>query len=404
MLHEDFSDLPDLEKWRWKLKPVDTGFGTVRSLEKVSSTFVTHADLECVDSRYLLCGLSDGGVAIYDTSLIKEGRIYSEVAAVKGGQRQSHQYQVDCVQWYPADAGLFITSSRDKKVKIWDPNHMKTVDQYRIECHILHHCMSPVATKHSLLSVSGDSGEVILCDLRSGSSVHRLQGHVGPVQITQWSPRNQHILVSGGKDQTVRMWDVRAGRACLMALDMENSLCKTTKFKKRSKNVPQAHKSCITSLCFTHDGMWLLSFGYDGHLKLWNSTTGDNMEVKYEEAYTELKKTIHMAISYCTYPDLVFIPCREEILVFDLLSGRLLNVLQGHFLSVLGVVYNPVSMDLYSFGIDHNFITWTPKKLLKSCLSNEENKETVKIARVKKNTRQRVKHEVTQDAWSSDED
>lgn len=67
--------------------------------------------------------------------------------------------QVECVQWYPADAGLFSTSSRDKKVKIWDPNRMKLVDQFDLDCHIHHHHMSPVATKHSLLAVAGDSGK-----------------------------------------------------------------------------------------------------------------------------------------------------------------------------------------------------------------------------------------------------
>lgn len=74
----------------------------------------------------------------------------------------SKNLQVECVQWYPADAGLFSTSSRDKRVKIWDPNHMKVVDQFDIDCHIHHHQMSPVATKHSLLAVAGDSGKFVI--------------------------------------------------------------------------------------------------------------------------------------------------------------------------------------------------------------------------------------------------
>lgn len=36
---------------------------------------------------------------------------------------------------------------------------MKLVDQFSIDCHVHHHQMSPVATKHSLLAVAGDSGE-----------------------------------------------------------------------------------------------------------------------------------------------------------------------------------------------------------------------------------------------------
>lgn len=58
------------------------------------TSYVTHADLECVDSQYLLCGQSDGGISIYDISTIKEGRVFNEVGSVKGGQRGSHKYQV----------------------------------------------------------------------------------------------------------------------------------------------------------------------------------------------------------------------------------------------------------------------------------------------------------------------
>lgn len=439
MIRDDFSDLSDIQQWN--LKSTDVGLGTVRSLENVrlgqlsshwyrsrlktclaathkltdillqqkeqisTNPYVTHADLECVDSRYLLCGFNDGGVAIYDTFDRKKEYEFSEVSIVKGGQRGSHKYQVDCVQWFPADAGLFVTSSHDKKVKIWNPNYMKPVDQFSIDCDVLHHHMSPVATKHSLLSVSAENGEVILYDMRNGSSSHRLQGHDGPVQITQWSPRNEHILMSGGRDHTVRMWDVRASRAYLMALDME-IVPETSKFKKKSRNVPKAHNGRVTSLCFTHDGAWLLSFGYDGVLRLWDSATGKNMNVKYEGAHTDLERTIRMAVSHCTYPDLIFVPCKSKILVFEVLSGRLVNVLLGHYLSVLGVVHNPVSMDLYSIGSDYNFVIWVPKKLLRRNVSKEEEEDTVTINNAPVGTRatQRRTLQATQDTWSSDDD
>lgn len=244
-------------------------------------------------------------------------------------------------------------------------------------------------------------GEVILCDLRSGSSTHRLHGHDGSVQVTQWSPRNQHILVSGGTDHTVRMWDVRAGRAYLMALDMETSSRKS-QLKKKVKRIPHAHKSRVTSLCFTHDGLWLLSFSYYGDLRLWNSTTGENMNVNYGATYTDIKKNIKMAVSHCTYPDLVFVPSQSKVVVHEILSGKMVNVLEGHFSSVLGVVYNPTSMNLCSFGLDRNFITWMPMKLLSSGLIDEEEEDELAIDTVTGSTRP-ARQQMTQDTWSSDE-
>lgn len=247
-------------------------------------------------------------------------------------------------------------------------------------------------------------GEVILCDLRSGSSTHRLHGHDGSVQVTQWSPRNQHILVSGGRDYTVRMWDVRAGRAYLMALDMENS-SHSARLKKRAKRIPQAHKSRVTSLCFTYDGLWLLSFSYYGDLRLWNSTTGENMNVNYGETYTDIKKNVKMAVSHCTYPDLVFIPSKSKVVVYEILSGKMVNVLGGHFSTVLGVVYNPSNMNLCSFGLDRNFITWMPERLLSSDLTDEEEEdEHTTDAATNNSSTQPRRQQITQDDWSSDED
>ncbi|KAK7085245.1 DNA excision repair protein ERCC-8, partial [Halocaridina rubra] len=123
----------------------------------IPSTFVTHADVEAVDYRYLLCGLNDGGVAIYDTSTVKEGRVYAEAGVARGGQRGGHKHAVQCIQWYPADTGLFATSCGDKTIKLWDTNRVKPVDQFKLDCCVGQHHMSPVATKHSLLAASADT-------------------------------------------------------------------------------------------------------------------------------------------------------------------------------------------------------------------------------------------------------
>lgn len=72
---------------------------------QIAESFVTYADLECVDYQYLLCGRNDGGVAVYDTSVIKEGRLYNEVGSVNGHQRRSHKYQV----WYGINVIQYIT-------------------------------------------------------------------------------------------------------------------------------------------------------------------------------------------------------------------------------------------------------------------------------------------------------
>lgn len=241
------------------------------------------------------------------------------------------------------------------------------------------------------------AGEVILCDLRSGTSTHRLRGHDGAVRTTQWSPRVQHLLVSSSCDRTVRMWDVRGSRPFIMALDPNHYAGESFRKSKKTKRIPQAHKSQVMSFCFTHDGLWLLTFGRDGELKLWNSTTGRKMDVNYGEMFTDTRRNLRMAVTPSMHPDLVYLPCQSKVLVLEILTGRLVNIMSGHFSTVFGALYNPFSMNLYTFGNDHNFITWTPKVFDVNELEEDENR-TLGLLELPKRKR------VTQDNWSSDED
>lgn len=220
------------------------------------------------------------------------------------------------------------------------------------------------------------------------------------MRATQWSPRIQHILVSSGHDRTVRMWDVRASQALLMALDGSHYAGENYKKVKRMKRIPQAHKGQVVSFCFTHDGLWLLTFGHDGALKLWNSSTGKKMDVKYGELFTDSRRNLRMAVTPSMYPDLVFLPCKSKVLVLEILTGRLVNVMSGHFSTVFGTLYNSSSMNLYTFGNDHNFITWTPKKFEGNEFEEEEEEESRTTSASERPKRLRV----TQDTWSSDED
>lgn len=434
MTQPNLRDLPQLQEWDHH--PSNIQLGTLHSLHRVytgqlsgaryrlrintalagthiltntmldkkdqpSSLYITYADLEGVDHQYLLCGMNDGGIAIYDTQTLTEGKCYSKVSSVRGGHRGAHKHAVEIAQWYPADTGLFTTSSFDSRIKVWDPNRMTPVDQFKLPCQVRHHHMSPVATRHSLLAAAGENGQVFLCDLRTGSSTHNLNGHEGPVQYTQWAPYHQHHLATGGRDYTIRIWDVRASRSCLMILDQENTPPDEARVKKRMKKTTCAHTSRITSLCYTNDGQWLISFSYNGNIKLWNSNTGKNMMVNYGDISTDLKRNVKLSVSYMTYPDLVFVPSDSKILVFDIMSGRLINVLRGHFTSVLGAIYNRRNMDLYTFGQDRNFLTWTPKKLL---TSNEPEKEEEEEAMKQTTTIPSIRYRTaTQDAWSDDD-
>lgn len=233
------------------------------------------------------------------------------------------------------------------------------------------------------------TGEVILCDLRTGTSTHRLQGHDGAVKATHWSPRIQHLLLSSGEDHTVRMWDVRASRAFLMALDPGTHPGEGhRKVSKRLKKIPQAHKSQVVSLSFTHDGLWILTFDSAGELKLWDSSTGKQKEVKYGSFPHQCRRSMRMAVTPSMYPDLVFLPYSKGVSVLEIFTGHVVNVLGSHLGLLYGVIYNPNTMHVYTFANDQNFIVWIPKQMKAMPWKWEDEGDK----------------DLTQDNWSSDED
>lgn len=38
-----------------------------------------------------------------------------------------HKFSVETVQWYPYDTGMFVSSSFDKTMKVWDTETLKVV-------------------------------------------------------------------------------------------------------------------------------------------------------------------------------------------------------------------------------------------------------------------------------------
>ncbi|XP_052264673.1 DNA excision repair protein ERCC-8-like isoform X2 [Dreissena polymorpha] len=389
--------------------------------------------MNCV-SRILVCLLAGGGdgfIIIYDVfrPIGKERYTFPSVGTIALNNRHRHKFSVETVLWYPLDTGLFTSSGTDCLLKVWDTNRLKPADEYQFSGLVNSHHMSPIATKHCLIAVATNSSTVKLVDLKSGSSTHSLKGHDTSVFVVKWSPHNEFTLATGGGDGKIMLWDIRNAKGSLIQFDKYNGTPPQENFEHSSCI---AHNIAVNGLQFSADGLYLVSCGNDNALHLWDTTTGRNVGVNYISVSNRSKKSLQFAVSSACNRDLVFMPNDTKrnpcIHALDMMSGKNLYTLTGHYSSMNCCLFHPDFHELYSAGMDRNILVWTPKlddtgyssltrkikRAIRKTTSASECKIDRKVsengamkfngAEVKDLLSPVAVNPLTADSWSSDED
>ena len=117
-----------------------------------------------------------------------------------------------------------------------------------------------------------------------GTTAKTLQGHTAFVFCVNFSPSST-MLVSGGYDETIRIWDV-AGGTFLCIKGFPNSSMGSGK----SMRVIPAHSDPVTAVCFNIDGSLIASCSMDSLMyvllcpsssyiielcrRIWNASSG----------------------------------------------------------------------------------------------------------------------------------
>jgi platelet-activating factor acetylhydrolase IB subunit alpha len=91
---------------------------------------------------------------------------------------------------------------------------------------------------------------IVLWDALSGSVVSTLQGHENWVRAVVWHPHNPRLLLSCSDDKCIRVWDVTTGR-CI-------------------KRITAAHDHFVSDICMTLKRPMLVSGGVDQKVKVWD--------------------------------------------------------------------------------------------------------------------------------------
>ncbi|XP_003974840.1 DNA excision repair protein ERCC-8 [Takifugu rubripes] len=366
-----------------------------RDVDRIHGNGINTLDIETIEGRYMLSGGADGVIVVYDLENFSGSQQYTckAVCTVGRSSRHVHKFSVETVQWYPYDTGMFVSSSFDKTMKVWDTETLKPAEVFEFEGNVYSHHLSPIAKKHTLIAVGTKNPKIQLCDLRSGSKIHILQGHRAEVLSVRWSPRYEHILATASADSKVKVWDVRRASSSLLTLDQHNG----DKTKAASETVNTAHNGRVNGLCFTSDGLYLLTTGTDDRMRLWNGATGENTLVNYGKVCNESRKRLQFTVSRGCSPEFVFVPCGSSVAMYALHTGELITMLRGHYNNVDCCEFHPDYQELYTGGKDCNILAWVP--VLRDPDEEEESNCVNKGVQGPSSV-----NPAFQDAWSSDED
>jgi DNA excision repair protein ERCC-8 len=369
------------------------------------------------EKRYLLASSTDCIITIHDTNHHdnnNNNNVVRPMAIIPSNHQYTHKYSITCVQWYTHDTGMFISSSLDKYVKIWDTNELQVACQYYMSNKIYMFDQSPISVQHATIAVASAHPHVRLIDMKSGSTAQTLVGHKSDVLCVRWSPSNQYILATGSKDQCIKLWDIRKA-GWLHSYDMFHTKRSTTattsmqqqqqqpihvfnrkfttdKLRSDTRTAP-SHNGSITDLEFTPDGIYLLSSGTDNQVRKWHVQSGENTLVTYPNI-SNTADTMHHNFVLDQTGTIMYHANGSQIGVYNVESGASIGMLMGHFGRVNSMVFHPQEQELYSTGSDHQIFIWSPKYYHEQRKSSSNLLGKIRQPAVA----------VDQDEWSSDEE
>jgi len=160
-------------------------------------------------------------------------------------------------------------------------------------------------------------------------------GHEKGVAAIRFFPKYGHLLLSGGMDGKVKIWDIYNDQQLLRTFI--------------------GHKKAVKDICFTNDGRRFISCSYDRLINLWDTETGEC-----------LRSFSNGKIPYCVkfHPDrqregLFIAGCSDKkIIQWDTNAGKIVQQYDGHLGAVNALAFIDEGKRFVSSSDDKSLRIW----------------------------------------------
>lgn len=219
-------------------------------------------------------------------------------------------------------------SAGPKELKVWDLGSGQAIHTLSVPDYI----RALVVTPDGRLAIfAGNSGDVDVYDLSTGTQTRTLTGHSDWVFTLAVTPDSRFVL-SGGNDNSVRVWDLASGEAIKTLL---------------------GRCGYVTDIAVTADSRFAISALGDATLKVWDLATGTVVAtlVGHETIVNSVTTNSNGDYAVSSSGD-------GKLIVWDTGTWKPISILVGHQAAVYDVATTLDGSFVVSASVDETLRVW----------------------------------------------